>query len=251
MRKGFRQLIAFSFLLAFLLCAASGSAERAGTFGNMAWSLGENGLLTVSGRGNMTDFTETFDSAWLVNRRDIRYLVVEPGIRSVGTFCFRECTGLKGAVLSETVLSVGAGAFSDCGHLERLYILGRETELAPNSIPERTIIYCYEYSQADVWANENGYAIIYLENYNSEDERVLEVFESSFTLSVGDTLTLDPFIFPDYDQPGFSMVSSNSSVAKIEDGAIRIVGPGIAVVTVASGSAYDKVILTALDPMED
>ena len=82
----------------------------------------ENGILTVSGTGNMynsqslpTDLIKT-----------IKTVVIEDGVTSIGDYAFRGCTGLTSVVIGNSVKSIGEYAFDDCTGLTSVEI--------PNSV---------------------------------------------------------------------------------------------------------------------
>ena len=67
---------------------------------HVIWSLEDDGTLTISGEGNM----EWYQSRWDMSTReyrtsapwgaDVRQVVIEPGVTSIGNFTFSGCTNL-------------------------------------------------------------------------------------------------------------------------------------------------------------
>lgn len=85
-----------------------------GTCGsNVTWSL-EDGTLTISGSGKMKDYSSSSTAPWFSERLNIRSVVVESGVTSVGGYAFYYCTNLESVNLSDTVTSIGSGAFYNC-----------------------------------------------------------------------------------------------------------------------------------------
>ena len=149
-----RSLVGFAFLLTLclLLCGhalAEGtnatntlsSDAISGTDGNIAWSV-ENGVLHVSGTGDMPDYEWVFSASttsyctapWYAHRSEIRSLVVESGVTSLGTYAFYQmnistvslpgtlktisdcalmCNGLTSVTVPSSVTSVGYAFKSD------------------------------------------------------------------------------------------------------------------------------------------
>ena len=118
--------------------ALSGSCGK-----NLTWKL-TDGTLTVSGTGEMTNYSSQFDTPWARNET-ITAIVVEDGVTSIGSnaFCsvytaksisipegitkigsyaFCGCSGVKELVLPSTLTEIGEQAFSDCSGLESLTI---------------------------------------------------------------------------------------------------------------------------------
>ena len=118
--------------------ALSGSCGK-----NLTWKL-TDGTLTVSGTGEMTNYSSRFDTPWARNET-ITAIVVEDGVTSIGSnaFCsvytaksisipegitkigndaFSGCSGVKELVLPSTLTEIGEQAFRDCSGLESLTI---------------------------------------------------------------------------------------------------------------------------------
>ena len=118
--------------------ALSGSCGK-----NLTWKL-TDGTLTVSGTGEMTNYSSLFDTPWARNET-ITAIVVEDGVTSIGSnaFCsvytaksisipegitkigndaFCGCSGVKELVLPSTLTEIGEQAFRGCSGLESLTI---------------------------------------------------------------------------------------------------------------------------------
>ena len=85
-----------------------------GTCGeNAVWTLAEDGTLTVSGSGDMKNYTED-SMPWYANRDDVTKVVVEEGITAIGDYAFSNCRNLAEAELNSSVLtSIGDHAFQN------------------------------------------------------------------------------------------------------------------------------------------
>lgn len=129
-------------LLAVLLlpCGAA-EKETSGSCGvNISWQL-EDGVLTISGTGEMHNYID--QAPWSDSRDEITTLVLEPGVtnlgdramqecenlrwvsigqdvRALGRYAFNECTALKEITISDTVTEIGGGCFMDCTALSRV-----------------------------------------------------------------------------------------------------------------------------------
>ena len=99
---------------------------KSGTCGeNLTWTLNDEGILTISGMGEMEDFDS--DSLPFNNKRDsISTVIIELGVTSIGNNAFRECYNLTSVTIPNSVTRVGSGAFFNCTHLQSVKI--------PNSV---------------------------------------------------------------------------------------------------------------------
>ncbi len=89
--------------------------SASGTAGDISWSL-EDGVLTLVGSGMMADYGGDFgDAPWHDNRDAIRSVIIEPGITSIGTAAFCECTALKEISIPDSVTVIGDNAFNYTG----------------------------------------------------------------------------------------------------------------------------------------
>ncbi len=100
------------------------SAETAsGNCGTGAtWSLNESGVLTISGTGEMTEFSTTSKVEWSSYRDDIKKVIIEEGITSIGKNSFRNCYEINEVSLPQSLEVIGVYAFRDCISLESITI---------------------------------------------------------------------------------------------------------------------------------
>lgn len=93
---------------AAMLCASVtvvASETESGSCGdNLTWTLDESGLLTVSGTGTMDNYTFIDPAPWADS--DVRDVVIEEGVTSVGTYAFMGQTGIETVTLSATVTKI-------------------------------------------------------------------------------------------------------------------------------------------------
>lgn len=89
----------------------------------VSWSLSDDGVLTVSGAGPMADF-EKGDAPWYANRADIRKLVIDDGVTSIGSAAFSGCGLISEIIIPLSIRSIGDGAFDDVYALENIYYAG-------------------------------------------------------------------------------------------------------------------------------
>lgn len=101
-------------LMLTLLSAPAALAAESGACGaDLNWAL-DGGTLTISGTGDMTDFTEPDMAPWYPCRGEIVRISLPKGLTSVGELAFYDCEALKTVVLPDSVTRVGAYAFAEC-----------------------------------------------------------------------------------------------------------------------------------------
>lgn len=108
------------------LHAAGINTETSGFCGDhLTWVLNSEGILTISGSGEMYDY----DNGWepstdspFYGRRDIYEIVVESGVTSIGGWAFCECTNLRSITIPSGVTRIELCAFWDCTGLTSITI---------------------------------------------------------------------------------------------------------------------------------
>ena len=107
-------------LVLMVLGVTSALAAQSGECGEgLAWTL-EGGTLTITGSGEMTDFTEPDMAPWYPYRADILRLSLPDGLTSIGDIAFYDCEKLTHVVLPDSVERVGDYAFLDCAGITLL-----------------------------------------------------------------------------------------------------------------------------------
>ena len=77
---------------------------------NASWKL-ENGVLTISGSGDMLDLDSYDSQPWANVRFDITSIVVADGITSIGDECFRNLSNVTQVTLPDSLARIGRDAF--------------------------------------------------------------------------------------------------------------------------------------------
>lgn len=120
-------------LLMLIVCAAvlpvniRAAAATSGTCGdNLSWKLTDN-VLTISGSGDMKNFSSSSGAPWYDSRTKIKEIEIGSGVTSIGKNAFYNCTGISEVVLPKSVVSVGAYAFQNCNRLEEVTMAGAVT----------------------------------------------------------------------------------------------------------------------------
>lgn len=101
------------------------------TTSNMIWNFDEaTGVLKIMGRGAMEKF-ESDNRPWESHRLDIKEVIIEDGITTVGNYAFYECDNLVRVTLPNAMTSIGGNAFAGCNSLTDITL--PETVVSINS----------------------------------------------------------------------------------------------------------------------
>ena len=93
-----------------------------GTCGdNLTWDL-TNGVLTISGSGDMTNWSSSSDVPWYSYRANIKSIAIGNSVTSIGDRAFYQCLGLTNVTIPNSITSIGGNAFRDCDGLTSITI---------------------------------------------------------------------------------------------------------------------------------
>ena len=79
------------------------------------------GTLTISGTGDMYDCS-SFDASVFYNNQNIKVVIIEKGVTSIGSSAFNCCTSLTSITIPDSVTSIGSSAFNCCTSLTSITI---------------------------------------------------------------------------------------------------------------------------------
>ena len=103
-------LIVIFFLL--MIPAARVKAESSGTCGdNVSWTLSDDGVLTISGTGEMKEYKSNTQVPWYSQCRSIKSIIIKKGVTSISSVTFTYCTNLTSVSIPGSVTKIGSGAF--------------------------------------------------------------------------------------------------------------------------------------------
>ena len=113
-------------LLITLLVSLSAYAEKSGTCGaNLQWKLTDEGVLTITGTGEMQDWNRSKPSPWHADK-SVKQVIIGNGVTTIGSSAFSDCDSLTSVTIPNSVTTIGSGAFEFCFSLTSLTI--------PNSV---------------------------------------------------------------------------------------------------------------------
>ncbi len=103
------------------------AAGVTGTTGDCDWSFNnETGQMTISGSnknmGNYSTSTGGTDQPWYSFRDKIKSVVIENGVRDIGTAAFCGCENLTSVQIGNSVVNIWHNAFTRCKNLKKIKI---------------------------------------------------------------------------------------------------------------------------------
>ena len=123
-----KRILSLAMVLCMLLTTVTAlpitaNAASSGTCGdNLTWTLDDSGTLTISGTGDMYDYTWSTPSPWYSSRSSIKTVIIENGVTSIGYRAFYDCSSLTSITIPDSVTSIGDWAFEDCSNLTSITI---------------------------------------------------------------------------------------------------------------------------------
>lgn len=97
---------------------------------NLTWEYAD-GVLTISGTGDMSDYTSGAPAPWNANAANITSIVLPNGITSIGNYAFYGCSNasLTSITIPSSVETIGVRAFQGCHSLTAVTIPSGVTEI--------------------------------------------------------------------------------------------------------------------------
>ena len=110
---------------------------------NLTWSYNMlTGVLTISGTGDMYNYgthpTSLTNTPWSTFLKDIKEVVIEDGVTSIGTYAFYGCSNLAVVKIGDGVTTIGERAFEYCRGLNTVTIGNGVTTIEKYAFKECT-----------------------------------------------------------------------------------------------------------------
>ncbi len=122
----------FTLLLAIVASVGTMFAQSGTCGDNLTWNL-SNGVLIISGTGEMKDYMTSYPAPWYSYRTSVQYVVIGNGVTSIGSNAFYNCDSLTSVTIPNSVTSIGISAFSGCHSLLSLTIPNSVTSIKRNA----------------------------------------------------------------------------------------------------------------------
>lgn len=139
---------------------------------NLSWKLNADGTLTISGEGEMDNYTAYASAPWTEWNEKITKVVIDSDVTSIGDYAFYTCLHLNEIVIPEGVTEIGSDAFRGCVVLENITVPNSVRQIGDNAFASSGVetIYGYSGSYAEEYAAENNIAF---EKINSDSSRII------------------------------------------------------------------------------
>lgn len=106
--------------------------------GKLKWHI-EGSVLRISGEHEMRDY-EIGKTPWEAYKESVRTVIIDDGVKSIGSNAFNGFGNIKNIVLPNSVESIGNGAFSGCDRLTAVAVPGSVTSIGDNAFGENTSV---------------------------------------------------------------------------------------------------------------
>ena len=122
-------------ILAIVMCATTVQAQTtptSGTTGPLTWKY-DTGTktLTISGKGEMPNYTWKDKAPWQEHSQEMQKLVVEEGVTGISREAFTGARALESVTLPKSLTKIGESAFSSCNSLSSMTIPEGVKEIGP------------------------------------------------------------------------------------------------------------------------
>lgn len=86
------------------------------------WELDQDGVLKISGQGEMQNWENETEVPWSEQRQEIKKVEITEGVTSVGRYAFSNCINAAEIVIPDSVQEIGEYAFFNCNGLSSVTI---------------------------------------------------------------------------------------------------------------------------------
>ena len=121
----FCAIVSLCMIVVACFAFSAGAAEiiDSGNCGsNLTWTLDYDGVLTVSGSGDMKNFTNSSYVPWYSYSGSITNVVIGDSVTTIGKNAFYNCYSLTSVTIPDSVTTIGNSAFYSCDSLESVTI---------------------------------------------------------------------------------------------------------------------------------
>lgn len=88
---------------------------------SLTWNLDEIGILTISGTGDMYNYSEDYLAPWNEHCLEITNVTISDGVTSIGSYAFCYCS-VKSITLPFGLKHIGSSAFFNCPNIQQINI---------------------------------------------------------------------------------------------------------------------------------
>lgn len=147
------------------------SAASSGTCGDrVTWNLSDDGVLKISGTGEMYNFRYPDYSPWYSLRNSVNSVLIDSGVTTIGDYAFRNCEGLEEISIPNGIISVGMAAFETCFSLQGISLPDSVAEIGESAFESCTSLKSFSIPSSVSCISRNMFAYCsYLEEIDIPD----------------------------------------------------------------------------------
>ena len=181
--------------------------------------------------------------------RHLKEIIIPEEIIAVPQSAFAGCAVLRSVSLPENLFSIGSGAFSECPALTEIVIPENVGIISENALTAPVILHGMPNSVAQEYALTNGLTFV--------DLGVSPVFPEVITLPESFSMKPDTIaelvaeMSPENAVSSLKWDSSNPKILRVDDGILRALDVGEAIVTVRTGNDLlaECLVIVSSDPL--
>lgn len=138
--KRITSLLLTAVMLATMLTVFALPAFAANCGDGVNWGFSE-GTLTISGSGNMNDYTSKRNTPWWSDRDSIKRIVINDGVKHIGEYAFCDMDKVESIKLGKDVESIGKYAFAYMDGLQgKIELPAATKKLGEGAFTESTLV---------------------------------------------------------------------------------------------------------------
>lgn len=138
-------------LLSAICTLTTFAVDYSGTCGtNLTWEL-TDGVLTISGTGDMENYSTSGTTPWYSYRSSISEVLIADGVTNIGKAAFLNCDNLASVVIPNSITSIGEYAFRYCHSLTSVEIPNSVISIGYRAFNECTSLESVNISDISAW----------------------------------------------------------------------------------------------------
>lgn len=130
----------------------SGYCGGEGDGKNLTWTLDSDGVLTISGEGEMGNYWVYGNTPWYDQRNNIKKVVFSGNVTTIGKAAFYDCSALIEVSIPENVEKIQAQTFGKCSSLTSITLPDKISSVDPAAFDN-----CSSLQEIQVSANNKHY----------------------------------------------------------------------------------------------